>query len=258
MDTGNRAESIKFKLMPDGHIRGVQMQRPDKASAAEWMIYPTTACCPTISVAHVPKLLITDLSVFKSLVQHHAIRKRWVIGKCRSEIGRRIRRQYRNDIGVPFSLSKGHTLMLGGYSGAITTFTTDNQIMELLNNNDMDKLTYHEHPTKEQLLEYFSPRIRIRKMSEKEAFRLMDVSDDDIEKIRAYPFRSYAEREAAIAKADKKELARIKRESISKTAQFKLAGNSIVCSVLTYIFESMFLPGQPENRKTITQPSLFD
>ena len=53
-DIMDRAEAIKFKLMPDGHIRGVQTQRPDLASAAEWMIYFTNVCAPTISVAHVP------------------------------------------------------------------------------------------------------------------------------------------------------------------------------------------------------------
>lgn len=36
----DRAEAIKFKLMPDGHIRRVQTQRPDLAGASEWMIYP--------------------------------------------------------------------------------------------------------------------------------------------------------------------------------------------------------------------------
>lgn len=110
------------------------------------------------------------------------------------------------------------------------------------------ELTYHEHPTKEQLLEYFSQRIKVRKMTPREAFRLMDVDDADIEKIQAYPFKTYAEREAAIAKADKKELARIKRESICKTAQYKLAGNSIVCSVLTCIFENLFISSQSRNK----------
>lgn len=63
----DRAEAIKFKLMPDGHIRGVQTQRPDLASAAEWMIYFTNVCAPTISVAHAPKLLITDEAILDSL-----------------------------------------------------------------------------------------------------------------------------------------------------------------------------------------------
>ena len=120
----------------------------------------------------------------------------------------------------------------------------------------MNELVYHKHPTKEQLLEYFSQRIGVRKMTPREAFRLMDVSDEDIEKIQAYPFKTYAEREAAIAKADKKELARIKRESICKTAQYKLAGNSIVCNVLTHIFRCLFIPNQPENNQS-TQLTLF-
>ena len=62
-----RAEAIKFKLMPDGHIRGVQTQRPDLASAAEWMIYLTNVCAPTISVAHAPNLLIADEKVAQTL-----------------------------------------------------------------------------------------------------------------------------------------------------------------------------------------------
>lgn len=178
--------------------------------------------------------------------------KRYIVAKRRSEQGKLIRRQYKNDIGVPYYLTKGYSLMLDGYSGTITTFTTDNWILELQNNNNMKELVYHEHPTKEQLLEYFSQRIRVRKMTPTEAFRLMDVSDEDIEKIQAYPFKTYAEREEAIAKADKKELARIKRESICKTAQYKLAGNSIVCNVLTCIFENLFISSQSRNR--ISQP----
>lgn len=166
--------------------------------------------------------------------------KRYIVAKRRSEQGKQIRRQYKNDIGVPYQLVKGYSLMLGGYSNTITTFASvDNWILEFQNNDNMKELVYHEHPTKEQLLEYFSRRIRVRKMTPREAFRLMDVDDEDIEKIQAYPFKTYAEREEAIAKADKKELARIKRESICKTAQYKLAGNSIVCNVLTCIFENL-------------------
>lgn len=120
----------------------------------------------------------------------------------------------------------------------------------------MDDLTYHEHPTKEQLLEYFSQRIAIRKMTSKEAFRLMSVSDEDIEKIQTYPFKTYAERKAAIAKADKKELVRIKRESICKTAQYRLAGNSIVTDCLYWIFYKMFI--DTSGPQQYVQPSLFD
>lgn len=68
-DIMDRAEAIKFKLMPDGHIRGVQTQRTDLASAAEWMIYFTNVCAPTISVAHVPKLLIADDRIYSALAK---------------------------------------------------------------------------------------------------------------------------------------------------------------------------------------------
>lgn len=140
----------------------------------------------------------------------------------------------------------------------LTGVQKDNLIMKK-NDNDMENLTYHEHPTKEDLLEYFGQRIRVRKMTPREAFRLQDCSDEDIEKIQAYPFKTYAEREASIKKADKKELARIKRESIAKTRQYALAGNSITISVLVNIFRTMFLDNQPENQqKRIVQPSLFD
>lgn len=119
-------------------------------------------------------------------------------------------------------------------------------------------MTYHEHPTKEALLEYFSQRIRVRKMMPREAFRLQDVSDEDIDKIQAYPFSTLAERDSAIAKADKKELTRIKKESIAKTRQYALAGNSITCAVLVNIFRTLFIPNQPENNiKQAIQLTLF-
>lgn len=123
----------------------------------------------------------------------------------------------------------------------------------------MTELVYHEHPTKEQLLEYFSRRIKVRKMTPNEAGKLMGLDDSDIEKINAYPFRTMAERNEALAKADKREQNRIKRESVSKTAKYKCYGNSIVVDVLVHLFRTMFLPNQPENQqRTITQPSLFD
>lgn len=57
--------------------------------------------------------------------------------------------------------------------------------------------------------------LAIRKLTPKECFRLMDVSDDDIEKIQT--------------------------AGISKSQQYKMAGNSIVVSVLYHIFRKMFV-----------------
>lgn len=187
----------------------------------------------------------------------NAMEKRYIVAKRRSEQGKLIRRKYKNDIGVPYQLCKGYSLMLDGYSNTITTFTTDNWIMELKDNDNMENLVYHEHPTKEQLLEYFSQRIRVRKMTPNEAGKLMGLDDSDIEKINAYPFKTMAERNEALTNADKKELNRIKRESVSKTAKYKCYGNSIVMDVLVHLFRTMFLPNQPENKQP-TQKSLFD
>lgn len=82
-------------------------------------------------------------------------------------------------------------------------------------------MEYHPNPTKEDLLEYFGQRIRIRKMTPTEALRLMDVDDSNIEKIKS--------------------------AGIAKTNLYKLAGNSIVVSCLYHIFRRLFLPDQTEN-----------
>lgn len=58
-------------------------------------------------------------------------------------------------------------------------------------------------------------KIRIRKLTEKECFRLMGVEDADIDKIQT--------------------------ANISKTQQYKMAGNSIVVDVLYHIFKKMFV-----------------
>ena len=112
----------------------------------------------------------------------------------------------------------------------------------------MENLVYHEHPTKEQLLEYFSRRIRIRKMTPKTAFRLMDVDDADIDKIMN-----------ATETVTLKDGTTKTKKAVSKTKLYALAGNSICVNVLYHIFRTMFIPGQPENQiKQHIQPSLLD
>ena len=58
---------------------------------------------------------------------------------------------------------------------------------------------------------------RIRKLTPRECFRLMGMSDDDIDKIQA--------------------------TGISNTQQYKMAGNSIVVNVLEAIFKNLFMEG---------------
>ena len=63
--------------------------------------------------------------------------------------------------------------------------------------------------------ELIGKKIRIRKLTEREVFRLMGVDDADIDKIRA--------------------------ARISMTGQYHLAGNSIVVDVLFHLFRKLFI-----------------
>lgn len=67
---------------------------------------------------------------------------------------------------------------------------------------------------------------RIRKLTERECFRLMDVSETDIDKIQA--------------------------AGISRSQQYKTAGNSIVVSCLCHIFDKLFINTE------ISEKTLFD
>ena len=70
-------------------------------------------------------------------------------------------------------------------------------------------------------------KFRIRKLTPKECFRLMGVEDKDIDKMQS--------------------------SGLSNSAQYKLAGNSIVVDVLYHIFRKLLVETQNED----TQPTLF-
>lgn len=61
---------------------------------------------------------------------------------------------------------------------------------------------------------------RIRKLTPRECFHLMGVSEDDIDKIQS--------------------------AGVSKTQQYKMAGNSIVVDVLYHIFRKLFVDNEPK------------
>lgn len=118
-----------------------------------------------------------------------------------------------------------------GCSNTLTTILKDNLIMGL--QQQLSTLEYHEHPTTEQLVDFFKPMAYIRKATPREYFRLMGLTDADIDKIDSYPCASVQE----FANADKA----TQRQGIAKTNKYKLAGNSIVVDVLYAIFENMFI-----------------
>ena len=72
---------------------------------------------------------------------------------------------------------------------------------------------------------------RIRKLTPRECFRLMDVRDSDFEKLLA---------------TDSYDKNGNPRRAISDSQLYKMAGNSIVVSCLDLIFENLFFPQRRE------------
>lgn len=129
-------------------------------------------------------------------------------------------------------------------SNTLTGVQKDNLIMT--NNNMQPTLTHHPNPTKEDLLENFSQRIRVRKMTPKEALRLMDFSEESINKIM----------NAEIKTTLKNGTVKVKK--MPKTQIYKQAGNSIVCSCIYHIGRTLWIPNQKENEaRTNGQLSLL-
>lgn len=106
----------------------------------------------------------------------------------------------------------GNVYTTGGLAPAITTQQGGGrQPMIIVNSKDMAK------------------KIRIRKLTERECFRLMGVGESDIDKLLT--------------------------AGISRTQLYKMAGNSIVVDVLVAIFDKMLVNTKPE---VGTQTNLFD
>lgn len=106
-------------------------------------------------------------------------------------------------------------------------------------------------------------KFRIRKLTPRECFRLMGVDDKDIDKIQAYPYETliehpaYSKEERFRGMTAQEKRAAMKR-SISNSAQYKLAGNSIVVDVLFHIFRKMFIETGPDKDESgLQQLTLF-
>ena len=72
-------------------------------------------------------------------------------------------------------------------------------------------------------LNTFEGNYKIRKLTPKECFRLMDVSESNIDKLL--------------------------NSGISNSQLYKLAGNSIVVSCLYHIFRKLFIESENENKQ---------
>lgn len=90
------------------------------------------------------------------------------------------------------------------------------------------------------------PRFRIRKLTPRECFRLMDVDDADIDRIQAYRFpdNDYETdcngNEVINVETGKRQKYRMGMP-ISDSKKYQLAGNSIVVNCLYLLFKNMFV-----------------
>lgn len=126
-------------------------------------------------------------------------------------------RKMNGDKGMKFNQgNKEYNPRTDGVSNTLSTSTKDNMLavpeLRMENGCMVDKEGH---------------KYRIRKLTPTECFRLMDVDDEDIEKM--------------------------KQAGIAKTNLYKLAGNSIVVSCMYHIFSKLFIEKECENE----QLSLF-
>lgn len=81
---------------------------------------------------------------------------------------------------------------------------------------------------------------RIRKLTPRECFRLMGVSDLDISKIQNYPFVYDEPTGDFYPPEEEMDMKDVRKQMISESQQYKMAGNSIVVQVLEGIFTQLF------------------
>ena len=111
-----------------------------------------------------------------------------------------------------------------GMGGGQIPLLTNATIEESKTDNFMEQVRKQQIDLPDELQ---GKKFRIRKLTPKECFRLMGVDDKDIDTIQ--------------------------KSGISNSAQYKLAGNSIVVDVLFHLFRKMFIETEPDATKMDAQ-----
>ena len=134
-----------------------------------------------------------------------------VLRQERTEQGKQIRKLAKGDKGIKFNGgNKEFCPRTDGLSNTLSTSTKDNMLA-------VPKLRCIEGC----MVDKYGNRYRVRKLTPKECFRLMDVSDGDIKKMES--------------------------SGVAKTNLYKLAGNSIVVACMFHIFRKLFVEKGNEN-----------
>lgn len=122
-------------------------------------------------------------------------------------------RKMNGDKGMKFNQgNKEYSPRTDGVSNTLSTSTKDNMLA-------MPELRMEDGC----MVDKEGRKYRIRKLTPTECFRLMDVDDNDIEKM--------------------------KQAGIAKTNLYKLAGNSIVVSCMFHLFRKLFIEKDNENQQ---------
>ena len=176
-------------------------------------------------------------------------------------------RKMNGDKGMKFNQgNKEYSPRTDGVSNTLSTSTKDNMLA-------MPELRMVDGC----MVDSIGRRYRIRKLTPTECFRLQDVSDEDIEKIRNYrddetavicdangepimnmdfdkPSKN-ARKITITVNGEQREyyssqlIWKNKGKGISKTAQYKLAGNSICVAPMYHIFRKLFIEKECENQQ---------
>ena len=176
-------------------------------------------------------------------------------------------RKMNGDKGMKFNQgNKEYSPRTDGVSNTLSTSTKDNMLA-------MPELRMEDGC----MVDKEGRKYRIRKLTPTECFRLQDVSDEDIEKIRSYrddetavicdangepimnmdfdkPSKN-ARKITITVNGEQREyyssqlIWKNKGKGISKTAQYKLAGNSICVAPMFHIFRKLFIEKECENQQ---------
>lgn len=176
-------------------------------------------------------------------------------------------RKMNGDKGMKFNAgNKEYSPRTDGVSNTLGTSTKDNMLA-------MPELRMEDGC----MVDKEGRKYRIRKLTPTECFRLQDVSDEDIEKIRSYrddetavicdangepimnmdfdkPSKN-ARKITITVNGEQREyyssqlIWKNKGKGISKTAQYKLAGNSICVAPMYHIFRKLFIEKECENQQ---------
>ena len=134
-----------------------------------------------------------------------------VLRQERTEQGKQLRKLSKGDKGLKFNAgNKEFCPRTDGLSNTLSTSTKDNMLA-------VPELRCIEGC----MVDKYGNRYRVRKLTPKECFRLMDVSDGDIKKMES--------------------------SGVAKTNLYKLAGNSIVVACMFHIFRKLFVEKGNEN-----------